>query len=169
MIKPGLFKSEACVVASRAYGANDVDASIAGIECNLACAFDELLSEASMLRILSLAVKLGDFSVYMHFANHGLSRFDREGTFGFLQLFDLVLVGEREAQKASDAIFGRAAELLHEGAIVAVKGLGGFHLACDARNPEALAELRRRVSGQQSPHSLPLRDRKSTRLNSSHM
>ena len=107
MIKPCRFKSEAGVVASRAYGADDIDASIAGIECNLTCAFDERLSEASMLRILPLAVKLGDFSVYMHFANHGLSRFDREGAFGFLQLFDLVLAGKREAQKASDAIFGR--------------------------------------------------------------
>ena len=107
LVKARRFKSEAGVVASRAYGANDVDASIAGIERNLACAFDERLSEASMLRILPLAVKLGDFSVYMHFANHGLSGFDREGGFGFLQLFDLVLAGEREAHKASDAILGR--------------------------------------------------------------
>lgn len=97
MVKPGLFKSEACVVASRAYGTNDIDGSVSSFDRNLACAFDERLSEASMLRILPLAVKLGDFSVYMHFANHGLSSFDREGAFGFLQLFDLVLAGEREA------------------------------------------------------------------------
>lgn len=97
LIKPCRFKSEAGVVASRAYGANDIDGSVSSFDCNLACAFDERLSEASMLRILPLAVKLSDFSVYMHFANHGLSDFDREGAFGFLQLFDLVLAGEREA------------------------------------------------------------------------
>ena len=107
LVKPGLFKSEAGVVASRAYGANDIDGSVSSFDRNVACSFDERFSEASMLCILPLAVKLGDFSVYMHFANHGLSGFDREGAFGFLQLFDLVLAGEREAQKASDAIFGR--------------------------------------------------------------
>lgn len=46
-------------------------------------------------------------------------------------------VGGEEALRA-------ARRLLAEGRIVAVKGLGGYHLACDARNDAAVAELRRR-------------------------
>lgn len=47
-------------------------------------------------------------------------------------------------REESDAIFARAVEVLLAGGILAVKGLGGFHLVCDANNPQAVARLRQR-------------------------
>jgi hydrogenase maturation protein HypF len=41
--------------------------------------------------------------------------------------------------------------LLQSGAILAIKGLGGFHLCVDAANHEAVVRLRRRNTGRKSP------------------
>ncbi len=59
--------------------------------------------------------------------------------------------------KGKDAI-EETIKLLKEGKIVAIKGLGGFHLACDALNDQAVQELRKRKLRRDKPFALMMSD-----------
>ena len=61
-------------------------------------------------------------------------------------------------RETSDAIIERCVELLASGGIVAIKGLGGFHLTCDAANERAVTELRRRKRRSNKPLAVMVRD-----------
>lgn len=67
------------------------------------------------------------------------------------------------AQTADQALQA-ARELLADGAVLAVKGLGGFHLACDAAQPEAIAQLRSRKDRPAKPLAVMMADLETVRL-----
>jgi hydrogenase maturation protein HypF len=58
----------------------------------------------------------------------------------------------------TEASIQHAAELLDAGKILAVKGLGGYHLACDARNAASVAALRERKYRKEKPFAVMVRD-----------
>ncbi len=86
------------------------------------------------------------------------------GPKAFLRLADEIAnpAGLKEPlpEEAADQakVFARARELLKAGKILAVKGIGGFHLVCDAHQPAAVEALRQRKHREAKPFALMCSD-----------
>jgi hydrogenase maturation protein HypF len=65
----------------------------------------------------------------------------------FLKAAGRMVTGSREAIR-------KTAGLIRAGGIVAVKGIGGYHLACDARNEASVKRLRERKFRKEKPFAL---------------
>ena len=68
-----------------------------------------------------------------------------------------ILVDKNNVQIPGDAL-KNAAMLIDKGYIIAIKGIGGFHIACDARNDELIMELRKRIRRKAQPFAIMAKD-----------
>jgi len=68
----------------------------------------------------------------------------------------LVLLEADGQQIVSDDPISETVRRLRAGQILAIKGIGGFHLMCDARNADAVARLRQRKQREEKPFAVML-------------
>ncbi len=61
---------------------------------------------------------------------------------------------DRKGKEASGDPIANTLGLLSKGKVVAIKGLGGFHLACDAKNQDAVSSLRSRKFREDKPFAV---------------
>jgi hydrogenase maturation protein HypF len=59
-----------------------------------------------------------------------------------------------EAESEGDGALADAANALCEGAVIAVKGIGGYHLACDAKRADSVAALRALKGRESKPFAV---------------
>ena len=64
---------------------------------------------------------------------------------------------DNQGKRIDENPYAGAARRLAAGQILAIKGLGGFHLACDATNTDAVATLRKRKNRDSKPFALMVR------------
>jgi hydrogenase maturation protein HypF len=65
---------------------------------------------------------------------------------------------DREGKEVPGDPMVNTLDLLAKGRIVAIKGLGGFHLACDAKNQDAVSSLRSRKFREDKPFAVMCRN-----------
>lgn len=70
----------------------------------------------------------------------------------------VTLLNAMGAKLVTEDPIRQTARLLHQGGILAIKGLGGFHLAVDAGNPEAVRRLRLRKNREEKPLAVMVPD-----------
>lgn len=63
-----------------------------------------------------------------------------------------------DIEHGDEPVIRQTVELLNSGKIVAVKGLGGYHLACDARHAAAVLAMRDRKFRKEKPFAVMVKD-----------
>ncbi|QHG90837.1 carbamoyltransferase HypF [Sulfurimonas sp. CVO] len=66
--------------------------------------------------------------------------------------------GDKKVDIAQKEIIQKVASLIEEGNILAIKGIGGFHIVCDATNDEALKKLREFKHRPTKPFAIMCKD-----------